>query len=152
MTDLNQYAYSRPLTKSRSFLLFLHFDHWHHSLSQCPGHLSVIIAFWGGQIHSSNTLKQGNIKCPIHHSMHGREWGQRKPRAIWAICWSWELLEFGPSPFSLFSSSNPTSNHFPSFGDWPMWHARFSLDHRLQYKSLLDTWKHSLARLQLAWK
>lgn len=40
---------------------------------------------------------------------------------------------------------------FPSFGDWLMWHARFSLGHSLWYKSWLDTWKRLLVRLQLSW-
>ncbi len=57
------------------------------------------------------------------------------------------LFLFSLRPFPLL----PLLTISPSFGDWPMWHARFSLGHSLWYKSLLDTWKHSLARLQLSW-
>lgn len=38
---------------------------------------SVVVVFQERQIHSSNALKQGNIKCPIHHDMQWRGWGQR---------------------------------------------------------------------------
>lgn len=54
------------------------------------------------------------------------------------------LFLFSSRPISLL-----TISFF--FGDWLMLYSRFSLGHSLGYKSLLDTWKHSLVRLQLAW-
>lgn len=45
----------------------------------------------------------------------------------------------------------PLQTIFPSFGDWLMWHARFSLGHTLWYKSLLDTLETFIVRLQLSW-
>lgn len=45
----------------------------------------------------------------------------------------------------------PLQTIFPSFGDWLMWHARFSLGHTLRHKSLLDTLETSIVRLQLSW-
>lgn len=77
-------------------------------------------------------------------------WGQREPPAIWAIFWSWELLEFWAFALFLFSLHPFPLLSFltviPSFGRRLMWRAGFSLGHSPRYKSLLVTRKHSLAR------
>lgn len=67
-------------------------------------------------ICSVNTLKQGNIRCPIHRGMHWRRWGQREPPAIQAIFWSWETAQIWSLHLPLFSPRpSPTSFPFKPF-------------------------------------
>lgn len=104
------------------------------------GHLrtSVVLGVEGGQIYSTNTLKQSNIKCPIHCGMYsiGGCGDRQSHQGFLASRLSWELFGVCRSLFSLclfplLRLLTVHSTFFFFFADGQMWHARFSLSHSL---------------------